>query len=136
MKKIKKKIEKNIHRSDPEEPEPAVDPEPGDQEVREVTPGEHAEAASGDGGDHEPHPDLLARVIIVEVRDTVVSPGIAGHVTGRGRDKEADHDWGGEGLSDQVNVAGDLRPFKAHFSLIPLLTQLVTVAQLPYTRDS
>ena len=88
-----------------------MDPEPGDQEVREVTPGEHAEAASGDGGDHEPHPDLLARVIIVEIRDTVVSPGVAGHVTGGGCDKEADHHGRGEGLGDQADVAGDLRPF-------------------------
>ena len=64
-----------------------MDPKPGDEEVREVTSGEHSEAASGDGRDHEPDPDHFPRVIIMEIRDTVVGPGIAGHVPGVGLTK-------------------------------------------------
>ena len=44
-----------------------MDPEPGDEEVGEVAAGEDAEAAPGDGRDHEPDPDLLPGVVVVEV---------------------------------------------------------------------
>ena len=83
--KTKKKRKIFIYRGDSKEPKSAVDAKPGDEEVREVTSGEHSETASGDGRDHKPDPDHLTRVIIMEIRDAVMRPGVSGHVSLRSR---------------------------------------------------
>ena len=60
----------------PQQPEPGVDPELGHHQVGDVTPGEDPDTAPEDGGEDEPVADLLPLVVVVEVGDVVVGPGV------------------------------------------------------------
>ena len=60
-----------------EKPEPAVDTESGDHEIGDITSGEDSDTSSDNGCHHEPVADVLPCVVVVEVGDAVVGPGIS-----------------------------------------------------------
>ena len=53
-----------------------MDTEPGDHEIGDVTSGEDSDTSSDNGCHHEPVANVLPRVVMVEVGDAVVGPGI------------------------------------------------------------
>ena len=63
--------------ADPQQPEPGVNPQPGDHQVGDVASSKDAHTAAHYGSQDEPVANLLALVVVLEVGDVVVCPGVA-----------------------------------------------------------
>ena len=74
--------------------------------------GEDPDTAPDDGADNEPVADVGGGVVVGEVADVVVRPGVAGGVANCGGQEEEQHGGAGEGSQHQPGVGdrGQLRP--------------------------
>ena len=63
--------------ADPQEPEPGVNPPPSDHQVWDVTSSKDSHTAAHYGCQDEPVANLFALVVVLEVGDVVVGPGVA-----------------------------------------------------------
>ena len=63
--------------ADPQQPEPGVNPQPSDHQVGDVASSKDSDTATQYGSQDEPVANLLALVVVLEVGDVVVCPGVA-----------------------------------------------------------
>ena len=63
--------------ADPQQPEPGVNPQPGNYQVGDVASSKDSNTASHYRSQDEPVANLLALVVVLEVGDVVVRPGVA-----------------------------------------------------------